>query len=105
MEKIKSIYASAYSSVITIVGVVVLTVWSELSTPFKDWLASFTGHHWLTKSWASIIVFALFFIIFRFNNVVVTPYHARKALVILEVFVVLGFVAILGFDLYVFLES
>ncbi|MFA5771102.1 MAG: hypothetical protein WC894_06465 [Patescibacteria group bacterium] len=103
MEKLKSIYASAYSSTITIIIIVGLTVSAELSASFKTWLTSFTGHHWVTKSWASIIAFVLFFILFRIIGNSVNETQTKKALNILQIFVILGFVAILGFYIYEFL--
>ena len=103
MEKLKSIYASAYSSVITIIIVTGLTIGTELSTPFKDWLASFTGHHWISKSWVSIIVFVLFFLIFRAIKKSVNEKQTQIALNTLQIFIVLGFLAILGFFIYEFI--
>lgn len=105
MDKLKSIYASAYSSVITIVIVVGLTIGAELSAPFKTWLAGFTGHHWVTKSWISIIVFVLFFIIFKLIKRPTSESQTRIALTILQIFIFLGFAAILGFYTYEFFKN
>jgi len=103
MDKLKSIYASAYSSVVTITAVVLITVSAELSVPFKEFLKSLTGHHWVTKSWFSLIVFALFFAIFFFAKKTVSDWQTQKALNILQLFAVFGFLAILGFYIYEFL--
>ena len=102
MDKLKSIYASAYSTTITIAIVVGLTIGAELSAPFKAWLATFTGHHWVTKSWISIITFVLFFIIFKLAKKSINESQIRTALTILQIFIILGFIAILGFYMYEF---
>ena len=47
----------------TIVVAIVMTIWSELSSTFKDFLRSVTGHHWVTKSvFLFIIFFAVYFL-------------------------------------------
>ncbi len=102
MDKLKPVWASAYSAVITIIVVVVMTIGAELSMPFKNWLTGFSGHHWVTKSWISILVFVLFFCVFRFTGKSVDESQTRKALVALQVVAVFGFLAILGFYVYEF---
>lgn len=102
MNKLRSIYASAYSAAITIATVTAITIGAELSVPFKNWLAAFTGHHWITKSWISVLVFALFFGIFRSAGKSANESRTRKALLVLEIFAVLGFLIILGFYVYEF---
>ena len=102
MDKLKPIWASAYSATITIVVVVTMTIGAELSVPFKNWLTGFTGHHWVTKSWISVLVFALFFCVLRFLGKPVGESQTRKALIVLQAVAVLGFLAILGFYIYEF---
>lgn len=103
MDKLKSIYASAYAACWSIVAVVAMTVGTEFSPVFKTWLASFTGHHWESKSWASIIIFAIFFIALRATSGPVSPVQTRRALTTLEFFVILGFVGLLAFFIYEFI--
>ena len=43
----------------TVVFIVVLTIWAELSKPFKTVLASMTGHHWVTKGIVAVIFFVI----------------------------------------------
>ncbi|MEK9175001.1 MAG: hypothetical protein AAB795_00240 [Patescibacteria group bacterium] len=102
MNKLKSIYSSAYSSVVTILAVTVVTISAELSVSFKNWLAGFTGHHWVTKSYLSFIVFVLFYIIFSATKKSPSNRETQKALLVLQVFAILGFVTILGFYFYEF---
>lgn len=80
-----------------------MTIGAELSAPFKNWLAGFTGHHWVTKSWISVLVFVLFFFVFRFAAKSADELRTRKALFLLQAVTVFGFFAVLGFYVYEFL--
>lgn len=104
MEKLKSIYASAYAATVSIIATVIFTLATEFSTPFKTWFASFTGHHWVSKSWASIIIFAIIFAIISFTHKSVDEAQTKRALVTVQVFAVLGFVFLLGFFLFEYFE-
>jgi predicted Co/Zn/Cd cation transporter (cation efflux family) len=104
MNKLRSIYASAYSAAVTIATVTAMTIGAELSAPFKSWLTGFTGHHWVTKSWISVFVFILFFGIFRLAGKAANESQTKKALFVLETFAILGFLTILGFYAYEFLS-
>jgi len=103
MNNLKAIYVSAHSAVASIVVTVFLTIFSEFSAPFKNWLTGFTGHHWITKSWISLIVFVLMYAIFSVACKTVNGAQTRKALVLLEVISILAFLTILGFFAYEFL--
>ena len=105
MDKLKSIYASANSASITIAVVTIVTIGAELSAEFKTLLAGFTGHHWVTKSWLSVIIFALFFGLFWFMEKSVSPAKAKRALSILQVVTIVGFFLILGFYVYHFFTA
>ena len=59
MNKPKIIVSSAYAAIITIIFVVVITIWAELSVPLKDWLKNFAGHHWTSKSIFSVLLYAV----------------------------------------------
>lgn len=102
MNKLKSIYSSAYSAAITILVVTAVTIGAELSASFKNWLVTLSGHHWVTKSYLSLIAFALFYALFFLTRKSVSERTAKKALAVLEIFTILGFAAILGFYLYEF---
>lgn len=103
MDKLKSIYASAYSAAVTILTVVAVTIGAELSSPFKNWLAQLTGHHWITKSWVVLIVFILTYGILQAFAKSPTALQTKKALSTLVVVSILGFFALLGFYIYEFL--
>ena len=102
MKTLKHIYASAYAATIAILSVTTMTIVADLHIPFKNWLAHFTGHHWVTKSWASIIIFALFFGVFTFLSGTVDERRTRRALTTTLTMTVIGTVAILGFYFYEF---
>ncbi len=105
MEKLKSIYASAYSAAVTVAIIVAVTIGAELSAGFKSWLAGFTGHHWVTKCLLSLIVFAAFYFVFHLSTSQDDRLvkNARRALILLQISIILGFIAILGFYIYHFL--
>ncbi len=102
MKHLRAIYASAYAASLSILVTVVLTMATELSAGFKTWLASFTGHHWVSKSWASILVFVLFYIVFYSFKKDPASIKVARSLVVLEWALILGFVIILGFFGYEF---
>lgn len=102
MDKLKSIYASAYSASVTIFIVTGVTVGAELFLPFKNWLAGISGHHWLTKSYMSLAVFVIFYALFFLEKRTVSEHETRKALVVLQTLAIFGFIAILGFFIYEF---
>lgn len=102
MEKLKTIYASAYAATISVIVTTVVTLAAELSHDFKTRLAGFTGHHWVTKSWLVIIVFALSFIFVRSVTKSPDPARTRLLLSILALAIILGSLVILGFYGYEF---
>lgn len=52
------------AAAVTIALVAVATMGSELSAPFKEFLSSIGGHHWIGKSVLSIIFFGLLYLLF-----------------------------------------
>lgn len=97
MNKLKLISSSAYAAIITITFVVVITIWAELSAPLKDWLRSFSGHHWTSKSIFSILLYVaatalLYWTVYSPNEV-----HLRRALVSLLISVTLGTIILTAF--------
>lgn len=60
--------AMSNATSITILSIAVLTIWSELSKPFKTFLAGLTGHHWTSKGIISIILFLGLYFIFPKDN-------------------------------------
>jgi len=56
MKRIKAFSISAITSIIV---VTLFTLIGELAHPFKDVLKAITGHHWITKSVLSVIIFVV----------------------------------------------
>jgi hypothetical protein len=59
MNKPKLILSSTCSAITTIIFIVVITIWAELSAPLKNWLTNFSGHHWTSKSILSILLYGI----------------------------------------------
>lgn len=94
MNKLRSIYASALGAIASITVVTAVTIIGELSEPFKNWMKGFTGHHWVTKSWISIIVFFLGYMIVRAVVRDPAPVRVRRMLAVLITFAFLGTAAL-----------
>ncbi len=62
MKRIKSM---GFSTVFVVFFLTFITIYAELSEGFKNILKSLSGHHWITKS---IISFVLFFLVYFFTN-------------------------------------
>ena len=97
MNKPRLISASALAAIITIVFVVVITIWAELSIPLKNWLKSFSGHHWTSKSIFSALLYVAATVIFYWSFRKPNEVILRKLLVFLLVFIVLGVLSITAF--------
>lgn len=61
-----NVRALSWSTTLTIWLVTAMTIASEISEPFKKFLTSVAGHHWVTKS---IFAFVFFLVmLFLLNN-------------------------------------
>ena len=58
MNKLRSAFASAVAASVAVAVAVVITVWAEFSPALKATLKSITGHHWVTKSYLTMLVYA-----------------------------------------------
>jgi ABC-type uncharacterized transport system permease subunit len=52
------------AAAVTIAWVAVVTIYSELSSAFKELLASIGGHHWIGKSVLSLVFFGILYLLF-----------------------------------------
>jgi hypothetical protein len=57
------ITAAAWSASITMVVTVAVIIAAEYVASFKGFLASLTGHHWVTKSVLEVILFVVLFLV------------------------------------------
>lgn len=96
MKKERLVYSSSLAAIVSIALTVVLTILGELLPSLKDWLKSFSGHHWTTKSIFSLIAYAGFLLLFY-----VLPFPTsrglRNVLYSLFIAIILGVVALLLF--------
>ena len=97
MNKPKLIIASAYAAILTIIFVVVITIWTELAAPLKDWLKAFSGHHWTSKSIFSILLYLIATVVLYSSLSKPGGSQLKKALSLLLVAVILGTLALAGF--------
>lgn len=97
MNKLRLIFASALATIITIIFVVIITIWAELSIPLKDWLKNFSGHHWTSKSIFSVILYAATTAIFYWIPHNPSEVLLRKTLFFILVSILLGIIAITAF--------
>ncbi len=94
MNKLKLVISSAYASIITIVFVVVITIWAELFAPLKTWLANFSGHHWTSKSIFSVLIYVVAtLVLYLFPNKH-REGHIKRALELVLVVTLLGVIVI-----------
>ena len=100
MNKLKTIYASAVAAALSIVTTTAVTIGGELSLPFKNLLKSFTGHHWITKSWLSIIVFAVVFVAVRILSKKENAARTRRAVAMLVWLTVAASLVLAGFYIF-----
>lgn len=56
--------ALTLSATITIIYITALTISAELYAPLKTFLSNSFSHHWIGKSITSIVVFAVFLVLF-----------------------------------------
>ncbi len=52
------------STIATILLITGMTMWSEVSKGFNNFLASLTGHHWTAKGMIAVVFFVLLYSIF-----------------------------------------
>ncbi|OGN14670.1 MAG: hypothetical protein A3J47_01090 [Candidatus Yanofskybacteria bacterium RIFCSPHIGHO2_02_FULL_43_22] len=93
-NKLKLVISSAYASIITIVFVVIITVWAELSMPLKDWLKNFSGHHWTSKSIFSISIYIVATLVLCLLPNKYSDGHIKRSLELVLIVTLLGIVTI-----------
>jgi len=91
----KNIKSMSISTIIAIIVTVILTIWADLSKPLKDFLASLSGHHWVTKSLIAITLFILLNLILSksINQEKNVLYEVKKVIWI----TIISIIAISGF--------
>jgi hypothetical protein len=62
MNRINSV---SVATIFTIILTTIVTIYAEFSEGFKTFLKSLTGHHWITKSVFSVVVFFAFYLFIK----------------------------------------
>ncbi len=91
MNRAKSM---SMSTMVTISFVTLITVFAELSVGLKDFLKSSTGHHWITKSVSSFVIFFVFYYFCNCNEKNVDVLKEVKKVII---YAILGILILFGF--------
>jgi hypothetical protein len=60
----KELHAATIAAMVSIIFVVLSTLYSEMSASFKALLTSTFGHHWIAKSVLSVVLFVLAYYFF-----------------------------------------
>ncbi|MBI2669559.1 MAG: hypothetical protein HYX20_00180 [Candidatus Yanofskybacteria bacterium] len=103
MKNIKLVYSSSIAATLTIITITIVTILGELLPAFKDFLKSFTGHHWLTKSVLSLLVYFGGVTLFYLIPKNIGSNTLRRALIFLILTVMAGFLVILLFFIWHFI--
>ncbi len=91
MIRVKSM---SWATKITIAFVTIVTIVAEMVAPFKDFLKSLTGHHWITKSVSSFVLFFVLYYFCRCNEKDVDVLKEVKKVII---YTILGILALSAF--------
>ncbi len=78
----------------TIWAIVAMTLASELSPSFKNFLVSTAGHHWIAKSVFSVLIFILIYLSFIKSK---EPRNVLKSVAVVFASVILGGLVIFSF--------
>ncbi|MBI2064005.1 MAG: hypothetical protein HYT65_03385 [Candidatus Yanofskybacteria bacterium] len=97
MKNLKLTFSSSIAASLSVITITVITIWGELSSPFKAWLAGFTGHHWLTKSVLSLIVYFGGLAVFYLLPKNMGPKTIRRGLIFLIIITLAGSLAVFLF--------
>lgn len=97
MTTLLNLYASAHAATVSVIFITLVTVYAELSPEFKTWLASLTGHHWISKSWLVLLAFVAFFLVFRLAKSSADDAALRRAVRVLFLVIAVASFILLAF--------
>lgn len=98
-----NIKSMSISTILTIIFIVFMTIYSELNKVFKDFLKNLAGHHWVAKGIIAVIFFILVYFILK--NFINDNKKVKETVVWVIIAVILGSLAIFGFYVYEFFIS
>ena len=99
------IYASTLGAILSVLFVTVITIWAELSPALKDWLKNLSGHHWKSKGYLMMALYAATLLIVYFAARNITLGKIRKAIWYLIAATLGGTAAIFFFFVWHYLVS
>lgn len=105
MKHLKLIFASSIASTAAVLFATAITIWAELSPPLKESLKNLTGHHWVTKSVGTMLVYILVFIIAYASRKELKTEAVRGSLNTLIGTSLLGTLALFAFFVWRYLAS
>lgn len=91
MMRVKSM---SLSVIITILFVTLVTIFGELCAPLKDFLKLLTGHHWITKSVLSVMLFFGSYFFIRCSEKELDVLKEAKKVIL---FTILGIILLFAF--------
>ncbi|OGE83491.1 MAG: hypothetical protein A3B10_03680 [Candidatus Doudnabacteria bacterium RIFCSPLOWO2_01_FULL_44_21] len=97
MNKLRLSIASVFAAECSIWFTVIITIWAELAPGLKNFLKALTGHHWVTKSWAAVIVFLVVLAFYYMTRQSANISQLTKGVNRLIMSVILGTVIVVGF--------
>ncbi len=96
-NKQKLVYASSVSAILSVLYVVVVTIWAEKSPALKTWLTDFSGHHWTSKSIISLGIYFFGLIAFYLLPKQIEAGVVKRYLKALIIITALGALTLLAF--------
>jgi|SRR3989338_4248186 len=90
-----NIKAMSISTMLTVVLIFLITIYTELNSGFKDALKAFAGHHWVAKG---IIAFVFFIVAYYVLN----HFVSKKEDVLENVELVLVFTVVCSVGIFLF---
>jgi len=105
MDNKKLVHASSISAVVVIAFVAIVTIASEELPAFKGWLKSFTGHHWVTKGVASVLLYLILLQLLSRTKKAVETKDVQKAIMVLVAASFLGTLAVLAYYTWHFISA
>lgn len=99
MKKINiHLNACARATSLTIIIITVMTLWSEVSSGFKDLLTNLTGHHWVSKGVIALLFYVLLYGVLSF--VTKNKFHGEREITLITVTTILCSLIIFLFYLW-----
>lgn len=87
-------------AICAVIFITIITIAADLYLPLKGWLKNVFSHHWVGKSVLAAVVFLLFAVLSWPFSKRADDEKITKALILLNWFLVVGSLAIIGFFIW-----